>query len=79
MNNKLTDIQLDALREMSNIGAGHAAIALSQMLSRKIMIAVTRTDIVPSELFLKNMVGAGKEVVASVYLKTLGDIQGAIV
>lgn len=79
MESKFNDIQLDALREASNIGAGHAAIALSQMLGRKIMIAVPRSDVVPSEIFLKNMAKGADEVVAGVYLETLGDLRGALI
>lgn len=79
MNNKFTETQMDALKEANNIGAGHAAIALSQMLDRKIMIAVPRSEIIPSEVFIKNMVGNKDDIVAGIYLKTLGDVQGAMI
>ena len=36
----LKELQLDALREVANIGAGHAATALSMMTNHTIMIAV---------------------------------------
>ena len=36
----LKALQLDALREVANIGAGHAATALSQMIGETIMISV---------------------------------------
>ncbi len=39
----LKALQLDALREVANIGAGHAATALSQMTNRTIMIACPRS------------------------------------
>jgi len=78
MNNRLSNIQVDALKEATNIGAGHAAIALSQMLSKKIMIAVTRSEIIPSELFLKNVINNIDAEVIGIYLETLGDIQGAL-
>ena len=45
----LTDTQLDALREVANIGAGHAATALSMMTGSKIMISVPRIYISPLE------------------------------
>ena len=41
----LKELQLDALREVANIGAGHAATALSQMTNRTIMIAVPEVNI----------------------------------
>jgi chemotaxis protein CheC len=37
---ELEALQLDALKEVANIGAGHAATALSQMTDRRIMISV---------------------------------------
>jgi chemotaxis protein CheC len=78
MQTNLSETQIDALRETNNIGAGHAAIALSQMLGKKIMIAVTRSEIIPSEVFLKNMVSETGGPVVGIYLQTLGDIQGAL-
>lgn len=78
MQTNLTEVQIDALRETNNIGTGHAAIALSQMLGKKIMIAVTRSEIIPGEVFLKNMACEKDEAVVGIYLQTLGDIQGAL-
>ncbi len=79
MTKKLTSMQIDALKEATNIGAGHAAIALSQMVNQKIMIAVTSADIIPSDVFLEKMFGDRETIVTAVYLKTLGDVQGAII
>jgi chemotaxis protein CheC len=45
----LKEPQLDAMREVANIGAGHAATALSQMTNRKIMINVPRVNVRPLE------------------------------
>jgi chemotaxis protein CheC len=41
----LKPMQMDALREVANIGAGHAATALSQMTSQRIMISVPRISV----------------------------------
>ena len=41
----LKELQLDALREVANIGAGHAATALSQMTNRTIMISVPEVNV----------------------------------
>ena len=41
----LKAIQIDALREVANIGAGHAATALSQMIGETIMISVPRINV----------------------------------
>jgi chemotaxis protein CheC len=71
----LKELQLDALREVANIGAGHAATALSQMTDRRIMISVpeitiTRLEDVPETL------GDPQEVVAAVLMHMLGDLTG---
>ena len=41
----LKAIQRDALKEVANIGAGHAATALSQMIGGTIMISVPTINI----------------------------------
>jgi len=76
---KFSETQIDALKEAHNIGAGHAAIALSQMLNRKIMITVTRFEIIPSDIFLNTMIASTEKMCVGVYLRTLGDIQGALI
>ena len=43
----LSPMQLDALREIGNIGAGNAATALSQIINRKIDMSVPRLNILP--------------------------------
>src|SRR2546429_5158361 len=45
----LKELQIDALREVANIGAGHAATALSQLTNRRIMISVPQINIVRLE------------------------------
>jgi chemotaxis protein CheC len=41
----LKALQIDALREVANIGAGHARRPLSQMTDRRIMISVPQINI----------------------------------
>ena len=43
---KYSAIQLDALAEVGNIGAGNAATALSQMINRKVNMSVPAVNIV---------------------------------
>src|SRR6476659_5098101 len=71
----LKALQLDALREVANIGAGHAATALSQMIHSTIMISVptinvSRLEEVPPQ------VSAPEEPVAAVLMHMLGDLTG---
>lgn len=67
--------QLDALREVANIGAGHAATALSQMVGATIMISVPRINVAQLE-HLPPIVSAPFEPVAAVILNMLGDLNG---
>ena len=71
----LKDLQLDALREVENIGAGHAATALSQMTDRRIMISVPRISVTRLE-DVADLLGDPQEVVAAILLHMLGDLTG---
>ena len=61
----VSQAQLDALREVANIGAGHAATALSQMVGQPIMISVPRVNVAPLEE-VPNQIASGEEPVAAV-------------
>lgn len=76
--NALDHTQLDALREVANIGAGHAATALSQMMDRVIMIDVPEVTITRLE-DVDRILGDPEEVVAAVMMKVLGDVTGRTV
>jgi chemotaxis protein CheC len=71
----LKALQLDALREVANIGGGHAATALSQMTNRKIMIAVPEVNVRPLEE-VTDLVGNAGEVIAAVLMHMMGDLTG---
>lgn len=64
--------QLDALREIANIGAGHAATALSQLTSRRIVVEVptVRVGGLPEEA------SDGGGDYATVRMQVLGDVTG---
>jgi len=71
----LKSLQLDALRETANIGAGHAATALSQMTGSTIMIKVPAINIVQLEA-IPAQFGEEEEPVAAVMMHMLGDLSG---
>lgn len=71
----LKALQLDALREVANIGAGHAATALSQMVGETIMISVPTISVSPLE-DVPPQVAAPDEPVAAVLMHMLGDLTG---
>lgn len=73
----LSEIQLDTLREISNIGMGHGATALSQLLGEKVQLRVpevTITDIAR----VPELLGGAEKVVVGITLQILGDARGNI-
>jgi chemotaxis protein CheC len=72
---ELKALQLDALREVANIGAGHAATALSQMTNQRIMISVPQINVAPLE-DVPELLGHPQDVVAAVLMHMLGDLTG---
>lgn len=71
----LSALQLDALKEVSNIGAGNAATALSMMIGRKVDMTVPAVNIIK----LDDIVQENGEVeVAGTVVRVLGDIAGNI-
>ncbi len=71
----LKALQMDALREVANIGAGHAATALSQMTHRTIMISVPEVNIIPVE-GVAELLGQPDDVIAGVLMHMMGDLTG---
>jgi chemotaxis protein CheC len=74
---KLSNKQLDALREISSIGAGNAATALSQMLNRKVMMTVPNIRVVPIKE-VPQFMGGPETLVAGIYTRLLGDVFGSV-
>jgi chemotaxis protein CheC len=71
----LKALQLDALREVANIGAGHAATALSTMTGGTIMISVPTLNIARLE-DVPSQVSEPEEPVAAVLMHMVGDLTG---
>jgi len=63
------------MREVANIGAGHAATALSQMTNRTIMITVPRVNMRPLEEAC-DTVGTPDQVMAAILMHMMGDLTG---
>lgn len=72
---ELQAVQLDALREVANMGAGHAATALSQLTKSRIMISVPQLQVARLEEVPELLAGS-EEVVAAVLMHMLGDLTG---
>ncbi|MBM7659340.1 chemotaxis protein CheC [Bacillus mesophilus] len=68
---------LDILKEVGNIGAGHAATALSKLLNKKIDMKVPDVKVVSFNEMM-DLVGGTDSVVASVFLRVEGDVPGSM-
>jgi chemotaxis protein CheC len=73
----ITDMHLDVLKEIGNIGAGHAATSLSQLLDRKIDMRVPKVDLVSFDGMF-DLAGGADEIVAGIYLLIEGDLSGSM-
>jgi chemotaxis protein CheC len=67
----LTPLQLDAIREVGNIGAGHAATVLSQLLNKKVSMSVPQVNILPLDDAC-DFVGGPEQPMVGVYLRIFG-------
>lgn len=72
---RLGPAQLDALREIGNIGAGTAATALSQMTGRRVPMGVPTVALLPVEE-IALAIGEGDAVVAAMLIGVRGDAPG---
>ncbi len=74
----LNELQKDALKEVGNIGAGHAATALSQLLNTKINLSEPRIDVIKFR-DLASRVGHENRMVAALHMYIRGESPGQIV
>ena len=70
-----TDLQLDLIKELANIGGGNAATSLSQLIDKPTNMTVPTIDIMDYNEVYKNIM-AEEEMVDAVLLKMLGDAEG---
>ncbi len=69
------DLQLDVLREVGNIGAGHAATALAKLLDKPVDMMVPKVRVVPFEEIAES-VGGVEQVVVAIFLRIDGETPG---
>lgn len=67
----------DVLQEIGNIGAGHAATALSKLLNRKVDMTVPAVRLVGFDEMM-DIVGGPDNVIVSVFLRIEGDAPGSM-
>lgn len=74
---QLTDLQIDALKEIANIGAGHAATALSQMLDSTIKLETPKAELLGYTDLGSRF--SESEIFAVLHVYVRGDIPGHLV
>ena len=73
----LTERQLDALREIGNVGMGHAATALSRLTGKTVYLNVPRVMVLDTAR-IPEFLGETQRLVAGIHLRMLGNAQGNI-
>lgn len=75
----LTHEQLDALKEIGNIGGGNAATALSQLLGKRVSVNVPQVRLLPlNELSGSEFLIKPEELSIAVSLRILGKLKGGM-
>jgi chemotaxis protein CheC len=73
-----TDMQLDALRELANIGSGNAGTALGAMLGKSVDISVPTAAVMPLTEAVA-VAGAPDELRHGVVVPIVGDLEAIVV
>jgi chemotaxis protein CheC len=73
----MSEVYMDVLKEVSNIGLGNAATALADLLNKKVDIAVPKACFLDFEQVF-SLVGGLEEVVSCVNLGVSGELPGTV-
>lgn len=77
VDDKITDIHLDVLKEIGNIGLGNAATSLAEMINKRIDMAVPQSKFITLEEAM-HIVGSPEGVVSCVSFYAEGDVPAQI-
>ena len=72
-----TELQLDALRELANIGSGNASTALSGMLGRSVDISVPNAQALPFAQAVE-AAGPAEREITGIVLGIVGEMNGTV-
>jgi chemotaxis protein CheC len=75
---ELSEMQIEAMKEVGNIGAGHAATALSEMLNEPVQIGTPSVEILPFSS-LASRVSRPGHMVSAVHMHVHGEAPCQIV
>jgi chemotaxis protein CheC len=74
----LDPLQLDAIKEAANIGAGHAATELAAIAKQEVMVDTPQVSVTKLQQALGPMLKGGEQV-AGALINVMGDITGKII
>jgi chemotaxis protein CheC len=77
LSTQYSDLQLDALRELANIGSGTASTALSSMLGRSVDISVPNALVLPMAEAV-GTIGNAEDDVTGIVLGVFGDMEATV-
>jgi chemotaxis protein CheC len=73
-----SDLQLDALRELANVGSGTASTALSSMLGQSVDISVPKALVLPMAEAVE-ATGPAEAEVTGIVLGVIGEMEASVV
>lgn len=73
----LTDIHLDVLKEVGNIGSGNASTALSAMIGKNVLIEMPKVKLLNFQDAI-DQAGGAESVIVGILVRLNGDIDGMI-
>ncbi|MCK4350703.1 MAG: chemotaxis protein CheC, partial [Candidatus Krumholzibacteria bacterium] len=65
-------MRIDALKELGSIGSAHAVTGLSELLQKRVDIAITGVDIIPLNI-IYNLFNGPESMVSVVYIEGYSD------
>jgi chemotaxis protein CheC len=77
LSTQYTELQLDALRELANIGSGTASTALSSMLGRSVDISVPKAQALPFAEAV-DAAGPAEQNITGIVLGIVGEMTGTV-
>jgi chemotaxis protein CheC len=72
----LSELELDALTELVNLGVGHAAMGLREMVQQEVLLSVPNVSIVTREQAIQNLGTPVTRRLVAVHQNFDGDIRG---
>lgn len=77
MNINLSEMELDALNEVGNIGTGNAATALAKFLNKSVDMNIPESKFIPITEFA-NEFGGPEKMISTIYLEVNGGLTGEV-